>query len=76
MNCDPHFGNFVFNSVTKKLGLLDYGYCKALERGSMRSLAGWFLAIADDDSYVFVRNMLAQRRSARARSAQGRRSGG
>lgn len=49
MNCDPHFGNFVFNSVTKRLGLLDYGYCKALERGSMRSLAGWFLAIADDD---------------------------
>ena len=33
LNADPHMGNFVYNSVTKKLGLLDYGSCKEMDAG-------------------------------------------
>ena len=49
LNADPHMGNFVYNSVTKKLGLLDYGSCKEMDAGLAKGVARFMLACADGD---------------------------
>ena len=49
LNADPHMGNFVYNSVTKKLGLLDYGSCKEMDSALAKGVARFMLACADGD---------------------------
>ena len=47
INADPHMGNFVFNSVTQKLGLLDYGNCVQFADEEMATAASCLLACAE-----------------------------
>lgn len=49
MNSDPHFGNFLFNTTTRKLGLLDFGCCLEVSEKDSKDLLAFIEACTTGD---------------------------
>ena len=60
LNADPHAGNFLYNSRTGRLGVIDFGCCRELTPEQVQSVRRCFEALMTDDRAAFDAWLLAE----------------